>query len=65
MSDTSRPIMNIHVNKASTDIHRKQIRPITELERSKGRSEDYWQKSELDKWNEDKRLGLLNWNSEE
>lgn len=36
-------------------------RAITKLERSKGRSESYHQMSGRDQWDEDKRLGILDW----
>lgn len=37
-------------------------RKITILERSKGRSENYWQKTPEQQWREDERLGILDWN---
>lgn len=56
------PIMA--VNKPSTDIIQRKIRQITDKEREKGRSEEYWQMSPRDQWEEDKRLGLLDWDGE-
>jgi hypothetical protein len=40
---------------------KKKVRKINDLERSKGRSENYWQMSPQDQWDEDKRLGILDW----
>jgi hypothetical protein len=56
--------VNILVNKQPEDSFKVVIKPISEIERTKGRSENYYQMSPLDKWNEDKRLGLLNWDAE-
>jgi len=40
---------------------KKQPRRINEKEREKGRSADYWQMDVHDQWEEDKRLGILDW----
>lgn len=40
------------------------IRVITELERHKGRSEDYYYLSAQDQWDQDKSLGLLDWDGQ-
>ena len=40
---------------------KKVKRELTKEERAKGRSEDYWSLSESRRWDEDKRLGLLDW----
>jgi hypothetical protein len=52
------------VNKPSTDSFKREIRQITEKEKEKGRSENYWQLSARDQWEEDNRLGLLDWDGE-
>ena len=57
--------INRHVNKPAADVYKIENRPITDLERSKGRSENYWQMSGFDQWNENERLGLLGWNGED
>jgi len=44
-----------------TKVSKPQVRRITDLERGKGRSEGYWQMSAEDQWNEDKALGILDW----
>lgn len=36
-------------------------RELDEKEKAKGRSTDYWQLSNQDQWDEDKRLGILDW----
>jgi len=36
-------------------------RKLSEKERQKGRSENYWQMSPREQWDEDKLLGLLDW----
>ncbi|MDO8640757.1 MAG: hypothetical protein Q7R33_04370 [Nitrosarchaeum sp.] len=36
-------------------------RKTTALERSMGRSKNYWQKSNQEQWAEDKALGILDW----
>lgn len=40
---------------------KEEPQKITNLERSKGRSDGYWQLSPRDQWDEDKRLGILDW----
>jgi hypothetical protein len=40
---------------------KKKARKITQKEREKGRSENYWQKSPQEQWEEDKELGILDW----
>lgn len=40
----------------------KNVRKISEKERKLGRSEDYYQLGTEDQWEEDSRLGLLDWN---
>lgn len=37
------------------------VRRISELERSKGRSENFYSLSIEEQWAEDKRLGILDW----
>ena len=39
----------------------KPKRKLDDKERSKGRSENYWQMSAEEQWAEDKRLGILDW----
>ena len=48
---------------AGLDIILKELsnKKITDLERSKGRSEDYYQLSAEEQWEQDKHLGLLDW----
>lgn len=43
----------------------RPVRKITELERSKGRSENFYSLSNEDQWAQDKRLGLLDWDGKE
>jgi hypothetical protein len=38
-----------------------KIRPITQKERDKGRSEHYWGMTAREQWDEDKKLGILDW----
>lgn len=40
---------------------KEKSRKISQIERDKGRSEDYWQTSPQEQWDEDKRLGILDW----
>lgn len=39
----------------------KSSRKINAKEKAKGRSENYYQLSEQEQWNEDERLGILDW----
>lgn len=39
----------------------KAVRVTSTVERRKGRSENYWDKSAEGQWAEDKRLGILDW----
>jgi hypothetical protein len=49
--------------KGETNTYKRK--EISNSERQKGRSENYYQMSSLDRWNEDKKLGLLNFEPEE
>lgn len=40
------------------------VRQINAKERAKGRSSGYWQLGAQEQWDEDKRLGLLDWDGE-
>jgi len=40
---------------------KEKIRKLNDKERDKGRSEDYWQMTSQEQWEEDKRLGILDW----
>jgi hypothetical protein len=40
---------------------KKAGRRITDRERAKGRSENYWQLSPEEQWAQDKNLGILDW----
>jgi hypothetical protein len=59
--------MNKNSNRQNNSKKRSYVNPaekkraISDLEREKGRSENYWQKSAEDQWAEDKRLGILDW----
>ena len=39
----------------------EERREITQVERDKGRSSGYWELSSQEQWDEDKRLGILDW----
>jgi hypothetical protein len=39
----------------------KKTMKLTKAEKMLGRSEDYYSMSEKDRWEEDKRLGILDW----
>ena len=39
-------------------------RKLTQKEIEKGRSKDYWEKSASEQWEEDKKLGILDWDGE-
>lgn len=36
-------------------------RELTDKEKEKGRSEEYWELSAREQWAEDKELGILDW----
>jgi hypothetical protein len=38
-----------------------QTRELTQKEKEKGRSANYWQMTTQEQWAEDKRLGILDW----
>ena len=40
---------------------KKPSRELDEKEKTKGRSTDYWDMNPRDQWDEDKRLGILDW----
>lgn len=46
-------------------IRNEYSKQISDLERSKGRSEDYYQLSSEEQWMEDKKLGILDWDGKE
>jgi hypothetical protein len=43
------------------DKKKQKVRKLNDKEEAKGRSPDYWQSSARDQWDEDKRLGILDW----
>jgi len=49
---------------AFMEVEPKPIRKISDLERSKGRSEDYYGLPLDEQWAQDDRLGILDWDGE-
>ena len=43
---------------------KKPSRELDEKEKTKGRSSDYWDMDPRDQWDEDKRLGILDWDGD-
>jgi len=40
---------------------KKKTKKLSKAEKSKGRTTGYWGMSAEDQWNEDKSLGILDW----
>jgi hypothetical protein len=57
-TDDPNQVFNWFKDKINTEL---QVRKISDLERSKGRSESYHSLTARDQWDEDKRLGILDW----